>query len=238
MISRTLTISDNGKPRKVQGNLILLCHPVDYYEKVMPATTLMSPDGSYRNDVMPVPMTIIQTMAVDSGEAVLGVGRLYAAFAGMGKDGKIEYSDHARFLQDERAYLAKGFCNGQPKDNSSFLRLDISELQPLVWKVDQIIPAAISTDATLASLTLGNAALSPTFASGTKTYTATTSNASNTIKALPADAGASVEIKVGDEVIENGTAAEWKTGANTVTVTVTAADGESTATYTVTVTKS
>ena len=232
-----LAINENGKPRKVQ-DIILLCHPVDYYEKVMPATTMMAPDGTYRNDVMPIPMSILPTMAVDSGEAAFGDAKLYAAFAGMGKDGKIDYSDHARFLQDERAYVAKGYCNGQPKDNSSFLRLDISELQPLAWKVDQIVPAAISTDATLASLTLGNAALNTAFVPGTKTYTATTTSATNTIKALPADAGASVVIKVGDEIIENGTAAEWKAGANTVTITVTAADGKTTNSYTVTVTKS
>ncbi len=233
-----LAISENGKPRKIQNNVILMCHPVDYYEKVMPATTMMGPDGTYRNDVMPVPMSIMQSMALDAGEAVIGAGNLYAAFAGMGKDGKIEYSDHARFLQDERAYIAKGYCNGQPKDDNSFLRLDISELQPLAWKVDQIIPEAISTDATLSALSLGNAALSPAFAAGTKTYTASTTSATNTIKALPADAGASVVIKVGDEIIENGTAAAWKDGANTVTITVTAADGEATNSYTVTVTKS
>ena len=232
-----LAMSESGKPRKC-SDIIFLCHPVDYYNKVMPATTMMAPDGTYRNDVMPVPMDILQTMGVDSGEAVIGLGKKYKVFAGIAKDGKIEYSDHARFLQDERAYVAKGYCNGQPVDNSSFLRLDISELQPLAWKVDQIVPAAISTDATLASLTLGNAALNTAFVPGTKTYTATTTSATNTIKALPADAGASVVIKVGDEIIENGTAAEWKAGANTVTITVTAADGKTTNSYTVTVTKS
>ena len=39
-------------------------------------------------------------------------------------------------------------------------------------------------------------------------------------------------------VIDNGSAATWTTGANTVTVKVTAADGTTTKSYTVTVTKS
>ena len=232
-----LAISENGKPRKC-SDIIFLCHPVDYYTKVMPATTMMAPDGTYRNDVMPVPMDVIQTMAVDSGEAVIGLGKKYKAFAGIAKDGKIEYSDHARFLQDERAYLTKGYCNGQPVDNSSFLRLDISELQSLVWKMEQIVPDEASKDATLSALTMGNAVLSPAFAAGTKAYTAITNNVANTIKAMPSDAGASVVIKVGDEIIENGTAATWKEGSNSVTITVTAADGETTNSYTVTVTKS
>ena len=232
-----LVISDNGKPRKGQ-NIIFLCHPVDYYQRVMPATTVMGPDGTYRNDVMPIPMDLLQSMALDAGYAVIGLGKQYAAFAGMGKDAKIEHSDHARFLQDERAYLGKGYCNGTPKDNSSFLLLDISELQPAVWKVEQIIPDAVSSDATLAALSLGDLTLEPAFNSAVKEYTAATTDVTNTIKALPADAGASVEITVGEEVVENGTAAEWEAGANAVTIKVTAADGEATETYTVAVTKS
>ena len=41
-----------------------------------------------------------------------------------------------------------------------------------------------------------------------------------------------------DVEIDNGTAATWKTGSNTVKVLVTAPDGEATKTYTVSVTKS
>ena len=232
-----LAVSDNGKPRKVQ-DIVFLCHPVDYYQKVMPATTVMAPDGTYRNDVMPVPMDVLQTMGVDTGEAVLGLGKQYAAFAGMGKDGKIEYSDHARFLQDERAYTTKGYCNGLPKDNSSFLRLDISELQPAAWKVEQVTANSTSSDATLASLRIGGLALTPAFDPATNAYSVETQNATNTIKALPADAGATVAITVGDNIIENGTAATWEAGENAVIIKVTAADGSTTNSYTVTVNKS
>ena len=63
------------------------------------------------------------------------------------------------------------------------------------------------------------------------------SNATNTITAVPADASAQISVKVGDKEIDNGSAATWETGANTVNITVTAPDGKTAKTYTVTVTK-
>lgn len=63
-----ISIDPNGKSR-VPRDLILLVNPADYYQKVMPATTLMAPDGSYRNDVLPYPMRIIQTPALERGNA-------------------------------------------------------------------------------------------------------------------------------------------------------------------------
>lgn len=66
-------------------------------------------------------------------------------------------------------------------------------------------------------------------------YTATTTNATNTITATPEDEGAKVSILNGETPVTNGTAATWQEGANTVTITVT--NGEAEEGYTVTVTK-
>jgi hypothetical protein len=108
----------------------------------MPATTVMAPDGTYRNDVMPYPMSIIPSGAVDAGKAVMGLAYRYFAAAGTAKQGKIEYSDDYRFLEDERVYLIKLFANGMPKDNNAFQVLDISNLLPLTWKLVQLENAA------------------------------------------------------------------------------------------------
>lgn len=54
-------------------DVVMIVNPQDYFQKVMPATTLMAPDGTYRNDVLPYPMRIVQTMALDRGEALLGL---------------------------------------------------------------------------------------------------------------------------------------------------------------------
>ena len=40
-----------------------------------------------------------------------------------------------RFLKRERVYAAFLYGNGRPKDNSSFLLLDINELQPAAYTV-------------------------------------------------------------------------------------------------------
>ena len=227
----------NGKTRRVQG-VILLVNPQDYYQKVMPATTVQAPDGTYRNDVLPYPMDVIQSVSLPRGEAIIGIASQYLAMAGTSPNGKIEYSDHYHFLEDERVYLVKGYANGMPKDNNAFLRLDISGLQPATWKVTQVTAPTPSDDATLSALTIGSQALTPTFAAATVSYTATTTNATNTITAVPSDAGAEIHVLVNNTEIDNGTAATWQTGSNTVKVNVTAADGTTTKTYTVTVTKS
>lgn len=232
-----MAMGPNGKTRTVNG-VVLLVNGQDYYQKVMPATTLMAPDGSYRNDVMPYPMSVIPTFALPRGKAVMGIASKYFAPVGMARTGRIEYSDEYHFLEDERVYLIKLYANGMPKDNNAFLVLDISDLKPATWKVTQVEEAAKSTDANLSSLSLGSATLSPAFAAATISYTATTTNATNVINAVPASAGAQVDVTVNDETVENGSAATWQTGSNTVKVTVTAEDGTTTKTYTVTVTKS
>ena len=227
----------NGKPRQVR-DVILLVNPQDYLQKVMPATTLMAPDGTYRNDVLPYPMSVIQTAALPRGKAIMGIAYRYLAMAGTSPEGRIEYSDHYRFLEDERVYLIKAYANGMPLDNNAFLVLDISGMLPATYKVTQVDSPASSTDATLSALTVGNLTLSPTFASGTLTYTATATGDSDVVTAVPGNAAASMKVTVGGTEIENGTAATWKTGSNVLQIVVTAADGTTTKTYKVTVTKS
>lgn len=232
-----LATDPSGKPRQVR-DVVLLVHPTDYFLRVFPATTIQAADGTYRNDVLPYPMTVIQTLALEPGKAIIGIAYRYFAVAGTAREGRIEYSDHYRFLEDDRVYLIKAYANGMPMDNNAFQTLDISGLVPAALRVEQVSPETPSTNANLASLSLGAAALSPAFAAGTTTYTATTTNATNVIRAVPADAGADVAITVGNVVVANGSAATWAAGENTVTITVTAANGSTTKTYTVTVTKS
>lgn len=231
-----LAVDPDGKARQVM-NVIMVVNPIDYYRKVMPATTLQAPDGTFRRDVLPFPVDIIESPSVEVGEAVFGLGKRYFAAAGTPKDGKIEYSDHYRFLEDERAYLIKAYANGMPKDNNAFLVLDISDLRPAAFKVEMVNAPAASTNASLLDLRIGSLSLNPEFSADTDAYAVNTANATNTISAIPADAGAEIDVVVNDEAIANGTAAKWNDGANTVKINVTAADGTTTKTYTVTVTK-
>ena len=239
-----IAVDPNGKARNVR-DVILVVNPVDYFQRIMPATTMMTPNGTYVNDVLPYPMSVIQSPAVEQGQAIIGLGYKYFAAIGSARDGRIEYSDHYHFLEDERVYLIKGYANGFPMDNNAFFVLDITGIRPAVWKVEQVTAPAASDVDDLADLRIGGLTLSPAFSAGTLTgYTATTTNASNTVTAIPADANATIEITnkgPSDEEatpVVNGRAVTWKTGANTLTVKVTAENGTAAQSYVVTVTKS
>lgn len=226
----------NGKQRAL-NNIILIVNPQDYFQKLMPATTVMAPDGTYRNDVLPYPMTIIQSAAVIRGRAVIGIANKYFAAAGMEIGGKIEYADQYKFLDDVRMYRIKLYANGFPMDNNAFLHLDISDLRNVYLKVENVTAPVMSADATLSALKIGALALTPAFDAAVETYAVDTTNATNVVMATPANADAEISVKVNGAPIDNGSAVTWESGANNVEITVVAEDGKTTKTYTVTVTK-
>ena len=129
-----MAVSRNNRPRAV-GEVIMVVNPVDYWQKVMPATTIQRPDGTFANNVLPYPTDVIQSEEVPSGKAVMGIAKQYFCGIGTGKDGVIEYDDSYKFLQRERVYAGHLYGNGKPKDNNSFLVLDISALQPAAYTV-------------------------------------------------------------------------------------------------------
>lgn len=129
-----MAVSRNNRPRAV-GEVIMVVNPVDYWQKVMPATTIQRPDGTFASNVLPYPTDVIQSEEVPSGKAVMGIAKQYFCGIGTGKDGVIEYDDSYKFLQRERVYAGHLYGNGKPKDNNSFLVLDISALQPAAYTV-------------------------------------------------------------------------------------------------------
>lgn len=136
-----MAVKRNGRPRAV-GNVLMIVNPVDYWQKVMPATTVQRPDGTFANDVLPYPTTVIQSEEIPQGKAVIGIAKQYFMGIGSGKDGTIEYDDSYKFLQRERIYAMFLYGNGRPKDNNSFLVLDISELKPAAYTVYTAATAA------------------------------------------------------------------------------------------------
>ena len=236
-----LTVAPTGLQRIVR-EVLLIVSPSDYFSKIFPATTFRQPDGTYNNNIFPFPTRLVQSAYVPQGEAIVGLGKRYFMGLGTGKGGKIEYSDEYRFLEDERVYLTKLYGEGRPLDNSSFKRLDISNLKPTPWKVQVAnlesspVPIYPIADARLASLSIGSLTLSPAFNKSIFHYTAATTNATNTITAVAKDGEATVEILNGSTSVANGAAATWATGENIVTVTVT--NGTADEAYTVVVTKS
>ena len=109
------------------ANVLIIVNPLDYWEKVFSATTFLTQNGTYAYGVLPIPATIIQSVAMPKGKMVAGIAKDY--FMGVGSARKVEHSDEYRFLEDERVYVTKQYANGRPKDNESFLVFDISNLE-------------------------------------------------------------------------------------------------------------
>lgn len=131
-----IAVDHKGEARTV-GDVILVVNPADYFTKVFPATTVRKADGTYSHDVLPYPVTVVQSAAVAQGEAVFGMAKKY--FMGVsvgGSAGKLEYDDSIKFLEDARTYKIKTYGTGRPYDNNAFLRLNISGLKPVNLVVD------------------------------------------------------------------------------------------------------
>ena len=181
-------------------NIILVVNPADYFTKILPASTVRAADGSFNTNVFPYPTTVYQSSAVPSGYAVFGLAKRYFAGLGTSKGGKIEYSDEYKFLEDQRAYLVKLYGDGKPLDANAFVLADITGLTPYVQKVlvvnDESDEAIMinSSDARLASLSVGSLTLSPTFNKSVFVYEAATTNATNTVTAVAMDGEATIDI--------------------------------------------
>ena len=106
---------------------------------------------------------------------------------------------------------------------------------------------ALSTDATLSGLSLGTGVtLSPAFASGTVTYTASVANSVDKVTVTPTTNHASATVEILDkddnelndaDDVEDDFQVALSVGDTVIKVKVTAEDGTSTQTYTVTVTR-
>jgi hypothetical protein len=130
-ICASLAVDGNGRPRPINEVLIVV-NPVDYFSKILPASTYLTNVGTYVKDVFPFPTRIIQDVNVPSGKAIFGLGKKYKLCVGVGgTGGKIEYSDEVQFLEDNRVYKAKVFANGRPMDNNAFVLGNIANLAAL-----------------------------------------------------------------------------------------------------------
>ncbi len=127
----------NGRPKKFD-RVQLIVNNNTYLTKILPATTMINPlvNIGYSTNVFPFPTDVIVSEAVADNEAILCLLGEY--IAAIGKQISIVYSDDFRFLSDIRCYKGKAFMTGKPIDNTVAIRLDISELAPLVPEVKQV----------------------------------------------------------------------------------------------------
>lgn len=217
-----------GRPRVV-SKVALICNPVDYLTKIIPATTVLATDGTYKNNVFPFPTEVFPTEVCDAGEAYLAIMEgekiKYMMFLSTGLSGNINYSDEYQFLEDNRVYAIKLLGTGTPIDNNCFVKLDISNLKPLQIKVAvsniESPVATIEADATLLGAKLNKSTVAAD-------DTATVSVISTEFNVLPGTAPTlsyqwQVRAKTGTQYTNLDSS---YTGYNTANLTVKAADAE------------
>lgn len=98
--------------------------------------------------------------------------------------------------------------------------------------------ATASTDANLSGLAISQGTLTPTFSSGTTSYSANVSNATTSITLTPTVADSTATVTVNGTAVTSGNASgsiALAVGSNTINTTVTAQDGTTTKSYVVTV---
>lgn len=142
-----VTTTENGKQRTF-SKVVLLCCMKDYLTKVMPATTVLSANGQgYVNNLFPFPTEPIVCNAVPEGKAVLGIAEDYTLAVGGSRNGNIEFDDSIGFLDDTRTFKLIQHAAGRSYDNTSFIVLDISALDPAYITVKNVEQAATQADA-------------------------------------------------------------------------------------------
>ena len=120
----------HGGRMRAFDQVTVICNMVDYLTKIMPATTVLTAQGTYSKDLFPFPTEVIRSNAVETGKAIMFLPEEYFVGIGGTKEGTIEYSDEYKFLEDQRVYKIKLHGNGRAYDNTVAIVLDISNLDP------------------------------------------------------------------------------------------------------------
>ena len=148
---------------------------------------------------------------------------------------KFAQSEHAFFLQDQTAFKGTARYDGQPVIAEAFVALGVKNTTPDASMTFAADKANVVDLASITGLTL-----SPSFAAGTTTYTATTTNTKDAVTAIAKSSDASVKVfyTTGTTTTEvlNGAQIAWAAGAGNV-VKIVVENGNSTKTYQITVTK-
>lgn len=132
-----MAVNEAGKPKNF-AEVALVCNLTDYLTKIMPASTVLTPNGTYARDVFPFPTKVYVDNVLATGEAVLFVPGEYSCFMGGQKNGIIEVSEENKFLEDQTVFKIKQHGTGRALDNTSALLLDISGLEPAYLTVKNV----------------------------------------------------------------------------------------------------
>ena len=138
-----LAKNEKGKNKNFDS-VILVMNLTTKLNKFLPAASFRVPGTGEYVTTMPFPTKVVVSNEIEDDNAVMFVPKRYFMGVGMGKEGKIEYSDENKFLEDQRVFKVRLYGNGRPYDNTDAIVLDLSKLQPYAMPV--ISTAAASTN--------------------------------------------------------------------------------------------
>ena len=116
---------DNDDDRNVP-EVLLVVNPQDNIKKIRKAQNVITHAGIIDTISHTWPTKVVTSSMITEGTAIAGIAANYFAAINGGTSGIIEYDDSNQFLQDNRIYTTRVYGNGQPVDNTSFAKLDIS----------------------------------------------------------------------------------------------------------------
>ena len=126
----SLAKDGNGDDRGVP-EILLIVNPQDYIKKIRRIqNTIIYGTGIIDMINNTYPTKVVTTSMISEGKAVAGIASNYFAGINGSNSGIIEFDDSNQFLEDNRVYTTRVYGNGQPIDNTSFVYLDVSEVQP------------------------------------------------------------------------------------------------------------
>lgn len=236
LYQQILQASANAKGNYSTGGLFWAMSRATLVKLQVEATNINAAGSivSVLNGTMPVvggDIVVFDNDIIPDNTIIGGYGDLYLLAERAGT--AVGYSDQPLYIQDQTVVKGTARYDGVPVIAEGFVVIGIgaAPTTSVSFAPDVANPAV----AALSGLTIGGLTLTPSFDANTAAYTATTSNATNSIAATPS-VGCTAEIMLNGKKVQNGSALTWKPGENKVDITV--FNGTLSKSYAVTVTKS
>lgn len=136
LLSRLVKTSKGRK--RTFDKVVMVVNQFDYLAKVAPATTFLTPEGTYAKDIFPFPTEVALSNEVEEGKAIIFVPKAYTFCVGGNRNNVIEFSDEFKFLEDARTFKVLSHGDGEADDNTASIVIDLDGLEPLVPKFEVV----------------------------------------------------------------------------------------------------
>ena len=108
-----VTEEDNFQARNIDGKVVMLINPFEYYD-IMARATVQNASGTFIT-ALPFNPTIIESIFVPTGKVIFFVEGEYLAITA-GSFGINQFKETLA-MEDATLYITKMYANGKPKDN-------------------------------------------------------------------------------------------------------------------------